>query len=564
MADINWGQFNAGYDPAQFAQQQNQDRLLRQNEAKARQEAIEFQAKQTARAAAQVRYDKAAELYRKGDQRGAEAEFMAAGDKDMLTGTTSAGKEQFDQRQAGLQGVGGFAKYVMEHISDPEVRKAVIAHNKPLLVAAGARPEDVDVVVNDPSDAVLGGVASQYYSPKDQDAARVAQQGANTADMNAETARLTANNPVVVGGSLVTRGGQELFRAPEYINAPTGNNVYQVGGTQAEGYTGGPITAEQLYQLAIEPQESGGRAGVLGPMTRYGQAQGASQMLPATARGVAKNLGIAWRPDLMTAKTPEGLAYQRQLGIGYAQEALDATGGDPRAAAMYYHGGPDRGIWGDKTKAYGQAIVGRLEKARGVTATSRTPQLVQAGQAKPDAASSSALKPKDLQAAKTRRSQAVQIIDLVNRQRQLENSGKLTTGWLGGGYGGSASAALNDEDAEYDANNARLTQMTQGLTRIPGIGSQSDYDAKLAAAAIPTRAQRHTGRSASYNNIARIAQDTIADLDQITGGNYGAPAAQKPAQQASGGRKPPPVGFRTKTPGGKLVEWTGSTWRQVG
>jgi hypothetical protein len=62
----------------------------------------------------------------------------------------------------------------------------------------------------------------------------------------------------------------------------------------------------------------------------------------------------------MTAKTPEGRAYQTQLSRGYALEAWQATGGDPANAARYYYGGPNRKIWGANTNAYAQNIMARL------------------------------------------------------------------------------------------------------------------------------------------------------------------------------------------------------------
>lgn len=106
-------------------------------------------------------------------------------------------------------------------------------------------------------------------------------------------------------------------------------------------------------------QESGGRPGVLGPQTRYGQAQGMTQMLPATAQGVAKKLGVPWRPDLMTGTTPQAAQYQRALGEAYFGEGLQATGNLPDAL-RYYHGGPNRKLWGPKTNKYASDVLARI------------------------------------------------------------------------------------------------------------------------------------------------------------------------------------------------------------
>ena len=83
------------------------------------------------------------------------------------------------------------------------------------------------------------------------------------------------------------------------------------------------------------------------------------QVLPSTAQGMAAKLGEPYRPDLMTAKTPEAAAYQRHIGETYLREGLDNTG-NLRDALRYYHGGPNRALWGPKTNAYADSILTRL------------------------------------------------------------------------------------------------------------------------------------------------------------------------------------------------------------
>lgn len=105
-------------------------------------------------------------------------------------------------------------------------------------------------------------------------------------------------------------------------------------------------------------QESGGRAGVLGPRTSYGQAQGRTQMLPGTAEEMARTVGVPWRPELMTGTTPEAAAYQDRLGLEYLRQGFRVTG-NARDALRYYHGGPDRSLWGPKTDAYAEEVLAR-------------------------------------------------------------------------------------------------------------------------------------------------------------------------------------------------------------
>lgn len=83
------------------------------------------------------------------------------------------------------------------------------------------------------------------------------------------------------------------------------------------------------------------------------------QLLDGTAKGMATKLGVPWRPDLMTARTPAAAAYQRALGEAYYHEGLEKTG-NHYDAARYYHGGPDRRQWGPKTNAYADAVIARM------------------------------------------------------------------------------------------------------------------------------------------------------------------------------------------------------------
>jgi len=136
---------------------------------------------------------------------------------------------------------------------------------------------------------------------------------------------------------------------------------------------------------ALIAQESGGKAGVLGPPTRYGRAQGLTQMLPATAQATAQKLGMPWRPELMTASTPEAADYQRALGQGYLQEGIDKTG-SVEDGLRYYHGGPDRKQWGPKTEAYAQQVSSRMQQPRGLSDMSDAELMAIYNQGAPQAA----------------------------------------------------------------------------------------------------------------------------------------------------------------------------------
>lgn len=106
-------------------------------------------------------------------------------------------------------------------------------------------------------------------------------------------------------------------------------------------------------------QESGGRAGVRGQMTQYGQPIGIGQTLPATAREMSGVLGIPYREDLLSGTSAEAEAYQRRVSRAYLAQGYNRERGDPRRTAMYYHGGPNTRMWGLRTRRYADEVTRR-------------------------------------------------------------------------------------------------------------------------------------------------------------------------------------------------------------
>ena len=84
--------------------------------------------------------------------------------------------------------------------------------------------------------------------------------------------------------------------------------------------------------------------------------------MPETERALARRIGIAYQPGLMTANTPAARQYQDAITNAALMEAYQAGGNgkDPVTAAMYYHGGSNRRIWGPRTRKYGQQVLGRM------------------------------------------------------------------------------------------------------------------------------------------------------------------------------------------------------------
>lgn len=112
------------------------------------------------------------------------------------------------------------------------------------------------------------------------------------------------------------------------------------------------------FKRAIVGQESGGRYGV--PNAEGSGAMGVGQVMPETARALSARLSLPYRPELLAGTSPEARRYQDRITDAAAREAWQAGGGDPRVAAMYYHGGSNRDIWGPKTHRYAGEVLARM------------------------------------------------------------------------------------------------------------------------------------------------------------------------------------------------------------
>lgn len=118
------------------------------------------------------------------------------------------------------------------------------------------------------------------------------------------------------------------------------------------------LVAFQAFKRAIIGQETGGRYGI--PNAEGSGAMGVGQIMPDTARSLAKRIGLPYRPDLLAGTHPEAQTYQNALTNSALQEAWSYGGGDVRKAAHYYFAGPNRTGWGPKTKRYGDDIIRRM------------------------------------------------------------------------------------------------------------------------------------------------------------------------------------------------------------
>jgi soluble lytic murein transglycosylase-like protein len=101
------------------------------------------------------------------------------------------------------------------------------------------------------------------------------------------------------------------------------------------------------FALRVAWQESRFNARAVGPPTLWGRAYGPLQVLPSTARTVEQHVTAR---DLLS--NDAGV----RVGLRYLRNALREANGDQHTAAMRYHGGPNRRLWGQRTRAYAAAI----------------------------------------------------------------------------------------------------------------------------------------------------------------------------------------------------------------
>lgn len=97
--------------------------------------------------------------------------------------------------------------------------------------------------------------------------------------------------------------------------------------------------------IALAHQESRFNSNAVGPQTKWGTAKGMMQYLDSTAKGLGIN-------PLDASQAIDAAAMQ-------LRQRLDA-GDSYEEAFKHHHGGPNKGIWGPKTAAYGAEVLGKM------------------------------------------------------------------------------------------------------------------------------------------------------------------------------------------------------------
>lgn len=282
---------------------------------------------------------------------------------------------------------------------------------------------------------------------------------------------------------------------------------------QSRQYAGPLPTEPEAVFPALVAQESGGRAGVLGPQTRYGRAEGRTQMLPATAQEMAQRLGVPWRPEMMRGQSPEAAAYQDRLGLEYLRQGYEQTG-NMRDALRYYHGGPDRDLWGPKTQAYSEEVLARLGQGGGALSS-----------AAPQSAAAPPPPPPGFEIVAS-------PLDDLNIHRP-ENVDMAAASALGDrGYTGPGSSETNPLEVTADTPRETLMGLTKGMwIKTPEGVRQLSGDAYVNANAGDSAAETRIGQNAVLREenladqsraFAMAAAEQVPFLDEAIKGAAGA------------------------------------------
>lgn len=107
--------------------------------------------------------------------------------------------------------------------------------------------------------------------------------------------------------------------------------------------------------LAVAHVESGMRPAhaVTGPPTRYGRAVGTLQVLPSTGRAMGCGNLRDTRQNV-------------RCGVRYLRASLQRHNGDAGMAALEFHGGSNRRLWGPRTQRYRQMVLARMGRGQSV------------------------------------------------------------------------------------------------------------------------------------------------------------------------------------------------------
>lgn len=532
MAGVNWqnGLVNTGLGAIEAF---NAGRGARLQENALKQQQADRQRQEQSRA-------QASQQLSTGDVQGAQRTAISGGDFDYAKAIGGYSDDQRKQLDAEAETLGRFAVGLKN--APPEARKQAFAHSVGALRGQFS-PEEIrqrydELEAGGWSDEALDGYVNQAISVKD--ALSQYTKANEQYTLSAGAARFDSKGNLIASRPF----------APQLRSVGEGQTLVEVqpgGGGQSSG---GPMSVDSVAPHIVA-QESRGNYAARNNETG---ALGAYQVMPATGQTLAGRLGLPWRPDLMVSAGDEGRAYQDQVGRAAVEEAIGASGGDPRTMAMYYHGGSDRSGWGARTQKYADEVTARL----GGGSSGGGSRVVAQGQPK---AGWQTLSQADAAAAglpagpvyqrgpngevkavggtakasgngltKTQegviRTKLQSIQSIRSQLGRVESAMKDldTKGWTGS-LGGLVPGSFDAESDRFDKSVAGLAPLIRQLTRVPGEGASSDYESRLANAVLPSRRDTPAGRKEAIDAIKELLGNTYSGYKELIGGGSSAPAA---------------------------------------
>ncbi len=359
-------------------------------------------------------------------------------------------------------------------------------------------------------------------------------------------------------------------------------------GGQSQGAPGGagPMLDRALIDAVIQ-QESGGNPNAVSPAG----ARGLMQLMPGTQRdpgfGIAPardnspqenvRVGTEYLRAMMERYGDQTLALAAyNAGPGRVDQALKAAGGDPqRAISMlpgetrnYVRQVPQRVANGGRLQPGGLGY--KPPKASGSQYTQLSSDEVQqlglpAGTVAQRNVSTGQVQvvskpPASTANAAAQPAVAVKSAQLTNVERGLDRIDKALAGLSGGVLGGVADTGKLDqfvrgwtkEGQELQAAVGGIQNSMLALTRVPGVGAQSDLEAKIAALQYPSLDMPMESNIETLRNLRAF----VNDLNQAIGSQ---PRAQQTPQRRSTDKPARQVARRGTLNGRKVVQYTDGT-----
>lgn len=485
-----------------------------------------------------------------GDVSGAQRTAITGGDFDFAKAIGGYSEDQRKQLDAEAETLGRFAAGLKS--APPEARKQAFAQSVGALRGQFS-PEEIrerydELEANGWSDAALDGYVSQAISVK---------------DALAQTTKANEQYTLAPGSARYDARGQLIVAqpfAPQLRSVGDGQTLVEVQPGGGGQISGGGDALSAMLPITMS-SESGGRDFGAGGniLTSSAGAQGRMQVMP----GTQGDPGFGIRPA--QNNSPDEIA---RVGADYLGAMMQRYN-DPAKAWAAYNAGPgavDKALasGGDwlsqmpgETRAYvaknmaqlgggtggGSRVVATGAPKAGWKTLSRSeaqaaglpdgPVYQQGANGEIKAVTGSASAANGGGTGLTKTQEGVIRTKLQSIQSIRSQLGRVEAaikdldkkGWTGS-LGGLVPGSWDAESDRFDKSVGQLAPLIRQLTRVPGEGAMSDYESRIADAALPSRRDTPTGRKELLDGLKDLLRNTESGYKELLGGGgSGAPAA---------------------------------------